>query len=182
MAFNVHQRAGDRHRCNSPPESSDGQLAARPSSPTASSIAVAAATLAGPSPAAKVAGHVLCKREMRQDVECLGTRSPTGRGASGERVVVEHAEFDLVEPHRAAIGLVETGKQVEEGGLADPGFTGHRHILACLETQREAINHHTTTRPAETARQIDEFEHSASLFTYRGWTGCTAQAFNARTS
>ena len=115
-------------------------------------------------------------------MECLEHEAQLVAAPAGERVVVEHAEFDPVEPHRAAIGLVETGKQVEEGGLADPGFTGHRHILACLETQREAINHHTTTRPAETARQIDEFEHSASLFTYRGWTGCTAQAFNARTS
>ena len=84
---------------------------------------------------------VLRHIEMRQHMKGLKHKPGLFPAQARLLVVVQAAQINAVEQHRARVPVVEPGHAVEQGGFADTGLTHNGDKFACGHTQRDLAEH-----------------------------------------
>jgi hypothetical protein len=93
-------------------------------------------------------------------VEGLEDEAHAAAAQPGGGIVVETGDRRAIDHHLAAVGRIQTGDQVQQGRLADPGFPHHGDEFAGCETVREVRQHGAA---AIGFGEVDEFKHSPLL-------------------
>ncbi len=84
-------------------------------------------------------GDVLLDAEIRQYVKRLKDESDSPATQQGDGVIIQGRQIGSFEQHSARIRLIETGEQIEQGRLANAGFTHDGEVLALPKLELQPL-------------------------------------------